>query len=195
MRRRSSRTATGDQLSVARYTKQSWVDGSGGGTPVSAARLGAIETGLFNADYRAAARAFHNAAQSIANNTTTVLALNSERFDQEANVASTIHDTVTNNSRLTCRTAGVYAISAAIEWAANSTGIRTLNIRLNGATVLASVDLNTTTGGGAKQTAATHYALAVNDYVEITVLQNSGGALNVNSTGNYSPEFSMVLVA
>lgn len=31
------------------YTKQTWVDGSGGGTPLSAARLNYIETGVFNA--------------------------------------------------------------------------------------------------------------------------------------------------
>jgi len=35
------------------------------GTPLSAARMGVIETGLFNADYKAACRVFHNTTQSL----------------------------------------------------------------------------------------------------------------------------------
>jgi hypothetical protein len=35
------------------------------------------------------------------------------------------------------------------------------------------------------------YSLSVSDYLEAVVYQNSGGALNVNSAGNYSPEFGM----
>ena len=38
----------------------------------------------------------------------------------------------------------------------------------------------------------TLYELAVNDYVELVVYQSSGGALNVVSSGNHSPEFMMV---
>jgi hypothetical protein len=32
-----------------RYVKQTWTDGSGGGTPLSAARMGFMETGIFDA--------------------------------------------------------------------------------------------------------------------------------------------------
>ena len=38
----------------------------------------------------------------------------------------------------------------------------------------------------------TIYQLTAGDYVEVRAYQNSGGALNVNSTANYSPEFWMV---
>lgn len=133
------------------------------------------------------ARAYHNANQSITSATLTVLALNSERYDTD-----TIHDTATNNSRLTCKTAGVYAISGNVSFAANATGLRELDILLNGATMIASK-----TVGNVGGTVATivdvgcDYLLAVNDYVELRVYQDSGGALNVLSTGNYTPEFSM----
>jgi hypothetical protein len=33
---------------MARYVKQTWTDGSGGGTPLSAARMGVIETGVLD---------------------------------------------------------------------------------------------------------------------------------------------------
>jgi len=36
--------------------------------------------------------------------------------------------------------------------------------------------------------------LAVNDYVEVRVVQDSGGALNVRVFSEYSPEFGMAKV-
>jgi hypothetical protein len=39
------------------------------------------------------------------------------------------------------------------------------------------------------------YDLAVNDYVELHVRQNSGISLNVAASSNYSPEFMMTRVA
>lgn len=38
------------------YTKQTWVDGSAGGTPVSAARLNHIEQGVADVDQQVAGR-------------------------------------------------------------------------------------------------------------------------------------------
>ena len=133
------------------------------------------------------ARVYHNANQSIPDATNTALAFNSERAD-----TNTIHDTVTNNSRLTCQTAGVYSITASVEFAANATGIRSVGLRLNGTTFLS---LQRSPSAGASVTAllsvATMYALAATDYVEVIVSQDSGGALNVLAGGNYSPEFQM----
>lgn len=178
------------------YVSQSWIDGSGGGTPVSAARLGVIEAGITNISYAPAVRVFHNAAQAITTATATALAFNSERFDQAGNVADTMHDTAVNNSRLTCRYAGVYLVTANIEWAANTAGTRTLAIRHSvGPTFYGETSLQSPTSAVVRQQAVTLMALAVNDYVECVVTQDSGGNLNVNSTGNFSPEFMMVRVA
>ena len=102
---------------VIPYVKQTWTDGSGGGTPISAARLGVLEEGILDSSLAPAVRVFHNASQSITNSTLTALAFNSERFDQAGGVASTMHDTVTNNSRLTAIYAGVYMIGGTIRWA------------------------------------------------------------------------------
>jgi hypothetical protein len=133
------------------------------------------------------ARVYHNANQSITNTTATALAFNSERWD-----TNVIHDTVTNNSRLTCKTAGIYQINGNISWATHATGLRILQMKLNGATIIAH---NTVVSvGGAFQTTmviGTTYQLAVNDYLQLEVYQNSGGALNVETGANYSPEFMM----
>ena len=182
---------------MAKYVKNTtWADGSGGGTPITAAKLNNMEAGIFDAHYQAAARVYHNVAQNVNNVTETVLAFNSERFDTESNAASTIHDTVTNNSRLTCRTAGKYQITANIGWDSNNTGIRKLSLRLNGATTIAIVGQASTGSamGLTSQVISTLYDLAVNDYVEVLAYQDSGGTRLVDVVGNYSPEFMMVCV-
>lgn len=142
-----------------------------------------------------AVRVFHNAAQSITSATPTNLAFNSERIDQASNAADTMHDTVTNNSRLTCRYAGVYIIIANIEWAASTAGTRILTIRLNATTNIGSTQVQSPTSAIFQQVTPTMWPLAVNDFVTAEVTQNSGGALNVNATGNISPEFMMARLA
>lgn len=175
------------------YVKLAWVDG----TPNqgSAANFNHVEEGILDVSQAPAVRVFHNAAQSITNNTVTALAFNSERFDQAGGVASTQHDTVTNNSRLTCLYAGVYQISGGIQWAAAAGGERQLIIRHSvGPT---SIRVRNDFGSASitqDQVVTALYALAVNEYVELCVFQNSGGALNVNVSGAISPEFEMVRV-
>lgn len=177
------------------YVKNpTWADGSGGGTSIDAADLNKVEAGIFEISYAPCVRVTHNAAQSITSGVGTALAFNSERFDQAGNAADTMHDTVTNNSRLTCRYAGVYQITGNIIWAANNTGQRGCAIRLNGTTFLADSTNDTAGTGTTNINVTTLYALAVNDFVELVVTQSSGGALNVNTSGNISPEFMMVRV-
>jgi hypothetical protein len=136
--------------------------------------------------YDVGARVYHNANQSINDSAVTTLAFNSERYDTD-----TIHDNVTNNSRLTCKTAGKYLICFTISFAVNATGDRSINVMLNGATNLGSNRCKPTAATSTIIMGAAVYSLAVNDYVEIAVWQNSGGALNVESGSAYSPEFMM----
>lgn len=134
------------------------------------------------------ARAYHNANQSISTSTETAVALNSERNDTDS-----IHDNSTNNSRLTCRTAGVYLITGQLRYAAHATGWRRAGIKIGGTTYIGLRD-TPSLGGTDEATAsvATIYPLAVNEYVELIAYQNSGSSLNVLSTGSFSPEFMMV---
>lgn len=93
-------------------------------------------------------------------------------------------------TRLTAPVAGRYEIGANAAFAANGTGQRAVDIRLNGTTVISSGLQNAASGIiTTVGPPTTIYELAANDYVEMICFQNSGGALNVNSTGNYTPEF------
>lgn len=142
---------------------------------------------------KASCRVFHNAAQSIANITLVPLAFNSERFDTD-----TLHDTVTNNTRLTCKTPGRYHVFANLAYAISAVGvIRAIHLQINGGNFIAA-QYQPPIAGGALTTIlglSTIYDLIVGDYIECVAYQDSGGALNVNSTAAFTPEFGMVRVA
>lgn len=153
-----------------------------------------LTAGIFNSDHRdnlnflanpPGARVYNSVAISIATGTSTVLTFDSERYDNDA-----IHDTVTNSGRLTCKTAGRYSITGHVDWAANGTGHRVCSIRLNGTTNIAS-DGKPASAASTRHAVPALYSLAVNDYVELLVFQDTGGALNVNATAAMSPEFAM----
>lgn len=175
------------------YVKQTWTDGV---SSASAARMGVLEQGVSDISSAPCARVFHNAAQATVSGTPLVLAFNSERFDVDGLGTSTIHDTVTNNSRLTVRVAGKYQISGNIVFIGAAGGtFRQLDIRLNGTATLLAADLQNPNGVANILNVSTLYDMAVNDYVELRATQDSGGALNVSVSANYSPEFMMVRVA
>jgi hypothetical protein len=132
------------------------------------------------------ARVYNSAVESIPTATLTALTFNSERYDNGG-----LHSTTTNTSRLTAQKAGKYLITGHLYWAYNATGLRRAYIRLNGATFIAAVELTPGAAGENDMSVVTVYHLAAADYVELVVVQNSGGNLNVAATGNYSPEFAM----
>ena len=131
------------------------------------------------------ARVYNNANISINNNTTTALTFNSERWDTD-----NIHSTSTNTGRLTCKTAGVYNISASVQFESNATGTRAITILLGGTTVIGS-DQRLAANVATTCNLSIDYVFAVNDYVEVQVYQNSGGALNVVATSERTPLFMM----
>lgn len=133
-------------------------------------------------------RAYHDADQSILTSTWTVLALNQERWD-----TNVIHDLSTNNSRLTCKTAGKYIIvgSAAVDSFVNV--IWYLRITLNGSgTQLVRCNSNMKYHNMA---ISVLYNLAINDYVELWIFQDSGASKNARAIPNFSVEFAMQLIA
>jgi len=137
-----------------------------------------------------AARVYHSADQSVLHGICATLSFNSERFDTD-----NIHDTVTNNSRLTCKTAGKYLISVSISFTANTTGDRYLRIWLNGNVVIAAIAHRTLSElYNADMSIATIYELSVGDYVEVQVEQRSGTTLAVVVVPQYSPEFMIARV-
>jgi hypothetical protein len=87
----------------------------------------------------------------------------------------------TLNTRITIRTAGYYHISTWVQFASNATGYRSVSLRLTGATAIGQDVRPATNGSTSEISVYAGYPLAVNDYIEIVVIQTSGGALNVTA--------------
>jgi hypothetical protein len=135
-------------------------------------------------------RVRHSVDQSITDTTWTVLAFNTEAFDTD-----TMHDNVTNNSRLTATTAGKYLIIGLVEWQANVTGVRGFRITKNGTTIIAAANgLPNSAADDHQRHISTIIDMAATDYVTLSVLQKSGGALNVQGNSVYTPVFSMIKI-
>lgn len=166
-----------------------------GGTPAGWGPVvgGDITDGTITAAKLAAqpaARAFHSVNQSITSGAVPAAALDSERFDTD-----TIHDLVTNNSRLTCKTAGRYQITAQGTFVGNATGIRLMRILLNATDIIAEGTwANQGAGQNVDMSLSTLWDMAVNDYVEMIVFQNSGVGLNLLAVPKYGPELMMARV-
>jgi len=134
--------------------------------------------------------AYHNTSQTAANETYVALAMNSEYFD-----GNTIHDNTTNNSRLTCKAAGKYLVSAFVAWPAiSSSNLCALGIRKNGTTILCNVQQQPMASYNLEQSVCALVELAVNDYIEAFVWHNTGTSRTIPAR-NGGPQLSMVKVA
>jgi len=111
------------------------------------------------------------------NTTWAALAFAGEDFDTD-----TMHDTVTNNSRITFTHAGKYMVGASLKISANvSNGVR---IKLNGTTVLASQKQGNSSSPE-HCNVSTLYNFSASDYVEFEgysgSAQNSSGDSDTNA--------------
>lgn len=126
------------------------------------------------------AKMMNSGGQSIPNNTSTALTWNTEAFDTVNG-----HSTSSNTSRYTCQTGydGYYKLVASVAWTANATGARRVSFAVNGT----GVDGSALNSAGAATllgiNTETTVQLAAGDYVEVFVLQTSGGALTLVTGG------------
>lgn len=133
--------------------------------------------------YNEGARVYHNANQNIAHDIETTLAFNREEYDSDA-----IHDTIVNNSRLTCKTAGKYLVAAAIRWQGNAIGYRLAGVKLNGGWIPRRIGIIIQAAPAAVNTDSpfAHVLhLAVNNYVECVVRQTSTIGLTVDTKSSF----------
>jgi hypothetical protein len=136
------------------------------------------------------ARVYNDTAITITTATATALTFNQERYDTD-----TIHSTVADTSRLTCKTAGKYFINGQISFDGSVTGLRDVRLDLNGASQIVFVRSDTLTGNTYLHQVSTVWSLAVNDYVELVVYQTKGTDLDATVVAGHSPEFMMQLIA
>lgn len=123
-----------------------------------------------------AVRATKSSPQAITTATWTTVT-----FDGEDHDYGSLHDNVTNNSRLTAATTGVYHVEASVGWEVNLTGDRLARLVKNGAVYISTTGDTTTSsvGTGPVSNISTSVYLNAGDYIELQVYQNSGGNLNV----------------
>ena len=112
-------------------------------------------------------------AVSITNNSLTTVNLDAFGFKRDL-----LHSTVTNPSRVTFATTGIYTLTLQVDWDANATGRRYASILLNGATVIRAQSMAPASGGQATNQLAMSYDFEATDYVQVQVYQDSGGSLN-----------------
>jgi hypothetical protein len=120
-----------------------------------------------------AARAYRAAALSIANATITFIGLDAESFD-----TGTLHNNVTNNSRITVPSAGKYLATGTVYFAAGTADTpRVAYIYVNGSEVNAVETSPPHASVTHSMPVIAVLDLAANDYVELAAYQASGGSL------------------
>lgn len=135
-------------------------------------------------------RAFRNTTQTITSGANTALQFNDERWDLGAPAEQ--HDTVTNNTRLTCVVPGLYVFDGSVEFAANVTGHRGLYVRVGGTNIIEFDNRMaiTTAAEPTRMTISGQWRLAATEYLELVVQQTSGGNLNVTGGSFSNAEFA-----
>lgn len=114
----------------------------------------------------------------------TTLGLDSESFDNVQSGDSPMHDNVTNNSRITIRTAGKYLVSGQVTFVANATGVRKVYIQVNASATVTSIATTPAVSGTTTSLACGPQIvpLSVGDYLEIVGYQSSGGNLATDTS-------------
>lgn len=137
------------------------------------------DTELAEKDTSVSARAWQNTAQSIPDSTATAITLDSESHDTDG-----IHDTATNNTRMTVPAgkAGLWRFVGQVGYETGNTGGRSAVLRLNGTTVIADVNAKATTDAGNngrdRVPVADELVLSEGDYVELLAFHTQGTSLN-----------------
>ena len=119
---------------------------------------------------------------SIAHNTwVSSIYSSADAFDTDS-----MHNTSTNNSRITINTAGIYQVSGLVTWLFNATGQRAARFFLNGTTSIRQVNVDAIAAVlGPSMTISMPYSLVVGDYVELQVWQNRGSTLSITSATKF----------
>lgn len=133
--------------------------------------------------------AYNSVDQSTTSGVDLILSLDSEFWDTDS-----IHDLVTNNSRLTCKTAGRYMATVFARFYDNTVGYRFFNVLKNG-TAYQAVPMAVDSVGRVGASFAVPVDLVVNDYLQLAVGQNSGGALSIyGGSGGDGVKFGMARI-
>jgi hypothetical protein len=135
------------------------------------------------------ASVYKTGVQSCSNGSDNIVTWDAEYFD-----TNTIHDNVTNNSRLTVPTGygGKWLINYQIAWGATSTGAKWNYIYKNGTDVFGTFITYVSAGSNITVSASLVLNLTAGDYIDCRAGQNSGGALNIIAGYSSQLQFSFL---
>jgi len=121
-----------------------------------------------------ACRVYNNVTQNLVTGFTT-LTFNTERYDTD-----NMHSTVSNLTRITFNTAGLYEVYAGVAFDGSISGERIISIFLNGNganEVVTKRDSVNTTGGGTTWQVSTIGKFAVADFIEVRCYNSTGSTI------------------
>lgn len=130
-------------------------------------------------------RLTHSANQSIANSTFTTLTFDTESYDDGGYHSSGAATRIT----IPAGRGGKYVVFASGYFASGGGNQRFIRILLNGSSNVLSAQVGVSGSITFASTVAGILLLAVGDYIEAQVFQDSGGALNVTANSAFSPLF------
>lgn len=129
-----------------------------------------------------------SAAQEIDTATETLVAFNEAEHDVGGFFSDTLDALV-----IPVALDGYYHIYGSVQWEADGTGIRWLEVRKNG-TAYFRTTMNTVTGHSLTQTVSLTLSLEVGDIITLYCYQTSGGGLDVEYSDDYTPHLGVDLM-
>lgn len=128
-------------------------------------------------------RATQSSGTSLSDNTETTVAFNTEAWDTDG-----MHDTVTNNSRITIQTAGVYVVTAGLAVTSSVSVGMYAALRVNGSTYIAKAQDATNGGSLGARFLGVHavYSFAAADYIELRALQTNASPASRTTDTTYT---------
>jgi len=132
------------------------------------------------------ARIYRSTAQSIPNDTQTLITFDTARWDTNN------HWSAAQPNRLFCRQAGKYLATLTIRFTGNIAGNRIVFLNQSGVGTVARAD---TTAAFRAFSLSSIISMAVGSHLSVTVYQSSGAALNIEPFTPDSSELSFQLLS
>ena len=167
---------------VAGLASEAYVDEAVAGLASEAYVDSEVEGSKFNEG----CRVYHSESQAIPDDTWTRVVFDSEAWDTD-----TMHDVVTNTDRLTCKTAGIYIVTFTCVYAPDADGQRRIYLTHSGGEHFAVLKFMPFTDYYTLNTITGIIELAVDEYVYVQTIQDSGGGLDILSAGDFTPEVAI----
>jgi hypothetical protein len=136
------------------------------------------------------ARIAYTTTQSLVNNTSTKIAFNTASATPDIGSYDPKGWFNNANDSIDIGQDGFYCVTANLAFAANTTGIRTVAIVVNGTSRGAAVQ-NATSASTPILSVSTNLYLVFGDQITVTGLQTSGGALNTANVAGVYPALSV----